>query len=716
MEEGQAPVLLLNANSGYGKSVLLGQWAEHDSRPFASITLCEQHNDPAVLLASIVEALDHVEPVGSEVTEALAGPQPNIGGVALPRLERVLRDREIPLVLVLDELERVESPQSLQAVATIATHFVRGSQLALATRTEPALQIGRLRAHRGLTELGRADLAMTKAESAALLSGLGLQMTPKQLDVLVQRTEGWPVALYLAGLALGHEPDLGKAISGFAGDDRIVVDYIREEFLDRVSRRRLEFLRRISLLDRFNGSLCNAVVGRSGSATELRDISRSNMLLMPIDRRDEWFRFHSLFAEMLRAELRAAEGDMELTLQRRASKWWAQNGDVDRAIDHAIEGREVARAGELVFAVVAEYLSRGRRATIMAWLDLLGEDALASTAELSLTAAFAWTTNGAGAQAEHWASVSRRLLDDAASSPATDALNGALALVEAALGRKGLEAMSDHATVAAQEFPDDSPWLSMCCLINGAGLHLRGFREQARATLSEGARRGAVGAPNIQVLCLSQLALLAIEEGDWHGAETLASQSRDQVDRSGLGDYPVMALALAVSALVRSNRGMAEKAAADLRLGMRLLEALDEFAPWYEAESRIVLARAAARLDDVQSATRMLADAERLLRLTPDANVLGEWIEQTAATIEALSTSGARDLSPAELRVLQLMPTHLSLREIAEQSFLSPNTVKSQAQSVYRKLGVSSRGEAVAQARAAGLLSDGVRPQSPSGR
>lgn len=715
LEEAATPVVLLSAPSGYGKSVLLGQWAEQDPRRFESIILGDEHNDPVMLLTSIVDALERVEPVPSDVSAALSSPEPSIEEVVLPRLGRALADREVPLVLVLDDLERIESPQSLQAVSTIGSHFVRGSQLALATRTEPALPIGRLRAHRVLTELGRSDLAMTKTECKALLAGLGLEPGPEQLDILVRHTEGWPAALYLAGLALGKEPGLDKAISKFAGDDRIVVDYIREEFLVSVSRRRLEFLRRASVLDRLSGSLCDAVLGRTGSATVLRDLSRSNMLLMPLDRRDEWFRFHPLFGEMLRSELHRVEPGKEPALNRRASDWWAEQGDMDRAIHHAIEAGAVARAGELLFTGIPEYMTRGRNATVMRWLDRLGEDTVASDAALSLTAAYAYITRGAGAKAEHWAAVSGSLLAEMRASDKKKALTSGLALVEAALGREGVEAMSVRTAVAAELLPDESPWLSVCCLLDGVGLHLRGFRMEAHGRLAEGARRGAVGAPNVQVLCLAQLSLLAIEEDDWQLAEMLASQARAQVERSGLGDYPMVALGLAVSAFVRSHLGKVEQAAADFRLATRLLGELDEFGPWYETETRIVLARTAARLDDAPTATAMLDEAARLLKLTPDATVLGEWIEQTAASVATVSASAVKDLTPAELRVLQFLPTHLSFPQIAAQVFVSPNTVKTQAQGVYRKLGVSSRREAVEQARGAGLLDGESPPRDPSG-
>jgi LuxR family maltose regulon positive regulatory protein len=699
-----APVVLLVAPSGYGKSVLLRQWAESDPRAFVSIILGDEHNDPAMLLASVIGALDTVEPVSSEVAAALAAPDPNIDGVVLPRLARALAERRVPQVLVLDELENVESQESLHAVSTVGSHLARDSQLALATRTEPALPIGRLRASRGLTELGRAELMMTKVESNGLLTGLGLELAPTQLDTLVRHTEGWPAALYLAGLALRDEPDLGDAIGRFAGDDRIVVDYLREEFLAPVSRRRLEFLRQVSILDRVSGSLCDAVVGRTGSAAVLCELSRSNALLMPLDRRDEWFRFHPLFREMLNAELQRVDPGSEPGLHSRASDWWMDHGDTDRAIQHAIEGEDFERAGELLFLGVPEYMARGRIATVMRWLDRMGEDEAASDPALSLTTAYARITLGLGAEAEHWAAVSAGLLDRMAPSPKKQVLMSGLALVGSALARRGVKAMSDGTAVARELLTDDSPWMSMCCLIDGVSAHLRALREQARDFLLEGARRGAVGAPSVQVLCLAQLALIAVDEDDWQLAETLAAQARAQIERSGLDETPLIAFGVAVSAYVRSHRGRIESAAADVRLATRLLGKLDDFAPWYEAEIRIVLAHASARLDDATSATAMLEDAGRFVRQAPDAVVLGEWIEQVVAEIETVSSSAAEDLTPAELRVVDYLPTHLSFPQIAAQIFLSPNTVKTQAQSVYRKLGVSSRRDAVEQAREAGLL------------
>ena len=305
-------MILLTAPSGYGKSVLIEQWAELDQRPFRTLILGEEHNDPAMLVASVLGALAPIEGAGEEVASALAVPKPNLEGVVLPRLAKAIEGRRAPFVLVFDDAERIASPESLRVIATLIGAVPPGSQIVIASRSELALGLGRLRAHRRVTEVDREDLAMKEAESDELLSVMGLDLTAAELRTVVERTEGWPAALYLAGLALENGSGRrDEAIARFAGDDRIVVDYLREEFLGLVTASRLEFLLRASVLDRLTGDLCDAVLERHGSAEELRELSRSNMLLTPLDRRDEWFRFHPLFREMLAAELRRGGSEVE---------------------------------------------------------------------------------------------------------------------------------------------------------------------------------------------------------------------------------------------------------------------------------------------------------------------------------------------------------------------------------------------------------------------
>ena len=712
-ERPDARVALLVAPAGYGKTTLLSEWAEEDERPFAWITLVEADNDPALLLVSIVGALETIEPIASDVLAALSVPKPSISGVVLARLARSLSERR-PFVLVLDDAQVLNRGESFELLSGIAEHLPPGAQLALGSRTEPPLPLGRLRAHRLLAELHQSDLAMTRSEGAKLLEAIDLRLDPADQDTLIRHTEGWPAALYLAGLSLTDQPDVGRAVARFAGDDRVVADYLRDEFLSRTSPGALEFLTRTSVLDVLSGPLCDAVLERSGSARLLRDLARSNMLLVSLDRRDESYRYHALFAEMLRSELRRLEPGIEPELHRRASTWYMEHEDPDAGISHAIAAGDTERAGSLIWEIFPQYVARGRNATLHRWLDRFTDEQIAACPPLALTAAGAWLTNGDGARAEHWTSTAAAGLDRMLPEQA-EALRSNVAIFRAQLARDGVVQMGRDAARAAALEPEDSPWQAVCCLVDGAASHLTGDRERARAALEDGARRGAVGAPTLQALCLAQLSLLATEQGDREEGARLVTQARALVERCGLADYESMALLFAVSALARAHEGRVDEATADVQRSTQMLDLLTDFPPWYEAETRLVLARARLRLDDVEAARTYLSEASRLLRSTPDATALRDWLQESWAAVDSSSAavaSGRWGLTPAELRVLQFLPTHLSFREIAERLHVSTNTVKTQARAVYRKLDVSSRAEAVEGARRAGLL-DQEPPISP---
>lgn len=428
------------------------------------------------------------------------------------------------------------------------------------------------------------------------------------------------------------------------------------------------------------------------------------MLLVPLDRRGEWYRLHPLLQEMLRSELLRTEADAAPRIHRRASEWWSAADDADQAIHHAIEAGAEDLAGELLFAAVPEYSAGGRNATLVGWLDRLGSRGVSVSPGASLTAAWAELTLGCGPRAEHWAAVTRRLLAAKGPGGGDAAVEAGLALADATLARDGLAAV--RATVAAVEplLPEDDPWRSLTSLLDGVALHLLGERDAARERLKEGVRRGSVGALDLQVIALTQLALIAIERGDWQLAEEEMSRGRAQIERTGLAGYPVMAIAFATSALIRARQGKVEKASADLEAGRRLLGQLDHFTPWYEIETKLMLARASARLGDPGEAERTLASASAQLAEIPDDSLVARWVEDARDTVGAGGRGADAQLTRAELRLLQFLPEHLSFPQIAARIHVSPNTVKTHAASIYRKLGASSRDEAVRRAREIGLL------------
>jgi LuxR family transcriptional regulator, maltose regulon positive regulatory protein len=615
------------------------------------------------------------------------------------------RGREF--VLVLDDVQVLRSRAAIDVLQALVEDPPPGAQLVVASRCEPPLALGRLRAHREVLELTTRDFVMTRGEAAALLELAGAELAAADVDALVRRTEGWPAGLYLAAVSLREQPDAAAAIARFGGDDRIVSDYVADSLLSELTAEEVTFLQRTSVLDRLSGPLCDAVLQDAGSAERLRDLARANALVVALDRTDEWYRYHGLLAQMLRADLQRREPQLEPELHRRASRWYADHDDVDAAIRHAAAAGDVELAGDLLWTNAFRYIPQGHNATVHRWLGHFTDEQVTGSAPLALVAANAHLADGSRDHAEHWTAAAARTLAAVPARRRAPALEAGIASMRAGIGRDGVQRMRDDAARAYALDADDSPRRSMDRLLEGTACHLLGARERAYALLQEGSRRGVVGAPSVNALCLSQLALLALDGGDWARATELATRARSQIGRFRLGGYPTMSLVLAVAALTQAQRGRVQAATDDCAEATRLLDAMDDFVPWYVAEVRIVLARTALRLSDVVGARALIEGAALAVRSAPATPVLSAWLQEASAQVEAYSTSAIvapASLTTAELRILGLLPTHLSFREMGSRLYVSPNTVKTQAQAVYRKLDASSRSEAVARAHELGLL------------
>jgi LuxR family transcriptional regulator, maltose regulon positive regulatory protein len=686
----EVPLALLVAPAGYGKTSLLMEWAAHDPRPFRWMRHNRGHEDPGALSALVAATLG-----AGRSTKALAS--------LLGHVERMPE----PLVLVLDDAHLIRGTDAFALIEAIAEAMPAGSQLALATRCEPPLAVGRLRAHRKLVELRTDDLAMERSEAAALLAKVGLSLPGDDIEELVRRTEGWPAALYLAALSLRAQPDAHAAIEGFAGDDRVIADYLRDEIIAPLGPTHLDFLVRTSVLGTLSASACDAVLGSRGSGTTLAELARANVPLVGLDRSGGCYRHHRLFAELLRAHLRRTEPELEPSLHRRASEWYAGNGETHAAIRHAIAAGDLDEAAAVVWRHAPDRVSHGEHETVKRWLGEFSSEQMAGSAPLSLVAALGALAAGDREQVARFTAeaASSLELDGSEASPA---LQAALTILGACGDADALVRMGADAAVSGGAEPDPGLWRSTGSWLEGVAHHLSGHRDDARAPLHEGGRGHAIAAPSIQALCLAQLALLALEDEDWDEAAVLVGRARSQLKAGALVDYPTMSLVFAVSALVRAHRGMADDARSDLIWSDRLLARLVGFMPWYEVQTRIVLARAALHLGDVAGARRLMTEATDRLRATADATALKGWLEETRMQLVAVTRSACEScaVTQAELRVLHLLPTHLSVPGIASRLYVSPNTVKTHVRALYRKLDASSRAEAVAHASAAGLLDD----------
>ncbi len=679
LDSSHVPLVLIVAPPGYGKSTLLAEWAAADERPFMWLTLRPGDRDAIAVAAAIQGALAEMG--------------------CLDRPDR-------RFVLVLDDAHTIPAAALRSVTTSLLDQLGEGSQIALASRSEPALPVGRLRAHRSLVELRTSDLAMSPAEAAALLRLAGLELDFTAVQALWRRTEGWPVGLYLAALSLGGEPDFHARLENFGGDDHLIAEYVRDELLHGLAPQLRSFLIRTAVLEELSGPLCDAVLEQPGAAATLAQLARSSLMLVALDHNDVRFRWHHLFRQMLRAELRRCQPGLEPRLHGRASTWLQRHGDTDGAIGHAVAAGDVDRAGDLLWANVAHYLAQGRNEIVKRWLSGFTPGQITESAPLALVTAHSHLMNGDLDEARHWGRVATAA-DERLPRGATPSLQAGIAIIEAAATGTGARHMEQAARRAYDLDPDPGPWRPMACLLHGIAEYLTGDRVSAQQRLQDGAQRSGADSPSTASLCLAQLAMMAIDEDDWESAAELADRAAEIVQAPLLSTYPVSALVFAASAATRARQGRTDEAKRDLGHAINLLAALRDFIPGYGAQTRIVLARAALGLADTVRARSWLAEASRLARRTPDAVIFAPGLDRVWAEVDTLAEtalSGPAALTIAELRVLRFLPSHRTFREIAERLDVSVNTVKSQAHAIYGKLNAASRSEAVARASSAGLL------------
>jgi LuxR family transcriptional regulator, maltose regulon positive regulatory protein len=342
VERLQAPagtkLTVLAAPAGYGKTTLLGGWREWQApeRPIAWLTVDEGDNDPVVLWSYVTATLADACPA-LEVT-AVPGnvDAATVMDAFLPRLINAIAAFG-PAALVLDDFHELASGPARDSLAWFIDRVPSTFQFVIATRSEPGLPLGALRAHGELVELRAAELGFDATEADALLNdllGLGLERT--QVEALVERTEGWPAGIYLAGLSLQATPNRSEFVSRFSGGNRHVVDFLVDEVLNPHDPDVQTLMLHSSVLGRMCGPLCDAVLEVEGSEERLHELARTNLFVVPLDDRGEWYRFHQLFAQLLRVELEHREPGLAPTLHRRALAWHLRHGTLEEALEHAV--------------------------------------------------------------------------------------------------------------------------------------------------------------------------------------------------------------------------------------------------------------------------------------------------------------------------------------------------------------------------------------------
>lgn len=699
------PIVTVVAPAGYGKTTLLAEWAQGDPESFAWLSVDERDNDPKVFLTYVAASLDRVEPVDPGVFDALASPGSSIVGMVAPRIGRAFASMSRPVVLVLDDVHLLQNRECQAAVAMLAEHVPAGSRVALASRHEPHLRMARLRAEGRILEFGPEDLSLDREEATSLLRDAGVELSDSDIIALHEKTEGWPAGLYLAALAIRAGGSVSSAVAAFGGDDLFVSDYLHLEVLSGFSDDEVRFLRRSAVLHTMSGPLCDAVLQQTDSAEVLARMHRSNELVVPLDRRGEWYRYHHLFREMLLTELERSEPKLVRALLRRAAAWCERNAEPEEAVEYSISADDERTVGRLIGMLALPMYRAGRLPTILRWCGYLRDRGQIERYPLvAVQASWLFALTGHFAEAEMWADAIdlEELASDASDEAAMARSLGIL--LQAALCRHGIETMRADSEEAIRTLGSS---FGTPHLLYGIALLLGGDLEGADRAFEDAVEVSAALDNTVdQVLALSERALLAIERGDWGAAGSHASEARSIVGRAHLEDYSTSALVYAASARVEVHGADASAAHRYLLHAQRIRSQLTYALPHFAVQTRLELARAHVGLGEIAAARTLLREISDVLRHRPDLGTLGAQADQLRSQLAMYSSeqSGFQTLTAAELRLLPLLMTHFSFREIGEVLYISTSTVKTEAISIYRKLGASSRSEAVLQAQKIGLL------------
>jgi LuxR family maltose regulon positive regulatory protein len=701
---------LLAAPAGYGKTTLIAQWlAGLTGRRQAWVALDSDDLDPVRLWTHIVTALQRAGCTFTDTAaRVVAQASADLVRHLLPTVVNAIADLGEPLVLVLDDFHFLQSEDGHEQVSFLLQHLPSTAALVISTRVDPALRLGRLRLTQQLAEIRADQLCFGVDSTMALLTSERIELSTHAVSDLVERTEGWPAGLYLAAMSLRGRKDPDAFVHEFRGDDRFLGDYLTEEVLSRLPPELRDFIIRVSLLERFSASLCDFTLQIDDSARILDHLERSNQFLVPLDAHRRWYRFHHLFGAVARSELEAQSTTSRLSdLHDRAAAWFADHGFVDEAIHHAIAAGSTSQAARLVHTNWITYVDAGRTATVDGWLKTLRSTSGHSDPAASVTAA--WIAMVRGNSSEFAA-----LLDELEDAPdigglpdGTTSVRSALALLKGMTGYGGAAQMSAAASLAAElETDTRSPWYSMAQFEVGHAAYLTGDLDEAAAVLPKAAYSDSAYSIT-RVLALGAMSMVAREQGRSALSHRAALEAMAVVDGASLRSIPQVSFAFTALGESEYDAGNLSTGSAILEEGLLLRRKVANINPWPTIYHLLAMGRVLTSSGDPQRAGLLLDEAGRMLASFPgEPGVMRARLARARAALRRHTnpTTGLATLTRRELDVLRLLQTSMSLPALAADLFVSPNTLKTHVQAVHRKLGATSRGEAVRIARQRSLI------------
>lgn len=707
---------LIEGAAGSGKTTLLVEWCavEAGRVPFAWFSLDAGDNDPVRFWIYVTSSLRRagLELPGS-VDSALAVPGISAKDVGLPELVNALTP-STDVVLVLDDFHVIREPEIHEAVSFFLERSPPGFHLAIASRATPPVGVARLRVRGELGEVPEEALRFDRSAAQKLLNGgLGLAVGDSDVDLLLERTEGWVAGVYLAGLSLRAGGNAAELVAAFSGEQRHLADYLLEEVLDDQPVELRDFLVRTSILDRLSAPLCDALLGTHGSHERLAEIERSNMFLIPLDSRRHWFRYHGLFQDLLRHELANEHDEADIrALHDRAADWLAANGEIDAAVKHHLAAENETAAADLIGRNWNRYLQRGEVVTASGWLDQLPPELVVADPQLCVARAWLSLDVGDLAVAEGWLEAGASASTDETArlfEGGSTAASG-IAMLRAMIAHQvgDLAKAEESAELAvALEGESGSPWLAVALATLGCSRYWRGDSDGAQRALVSAVQSARTGTNNLAVLrSAGMLAVAAADDGDRAGAEHWIALGSELSERENLGEYWV-------GSLVRAAKGRLAEGVGDFAAARENLERAVVLARRGVARPELLyslhaLAPVRASTGDAEGARSALREARQTLAACPSAGMLTHLVSDSERRLRGKAAHAAAapedGLSSRELEVLRLLPSEMSLREIGNALYVSHNTVKTHAQRIYRKLGADTRAEAVARARELRLL------------
>ena len=716
VDSAHSRLTLVAAPAGSGKTSLLAEWHfdPREQRSFAWISLDAADNDPVRFWDGVIAALRTVDPfLGADAESALHSPGTTIAEHMLPLLINELSDRDESIVLALDDYHVIGNEQIHDQIEGFVDRLPLTVHVAIATRSDPPLPLGRLRARGHLTEIRAVDLRFDTTEAEAFLNDmLGLDLDRDDVAALQDRTEGWVAGLQLAGLSLRDRVDRSDFIASFAGDDRQIVDYLGFEVLDHQPEAVRQFLLQTSILDRLSAPLCATVTHRQDAGALLEELERANLFVVALDPKREWYRYHHLFSDLLRHELSQAHPDSVRELHQRAAAWYAHEGETHEAIEHSTAAGDVSTAMDLITAHWYEFLQRGRAETIAGWIDRLPAEQVAAEPDMCLIKAWLGINLGRLDEVERWIVAAHELTSE--SRAETPPLESGVASLQAI--HRYMDGSIGEAVEAGRHALDlerggpPSPWRPVGCPVLGLALHWYGEDERALSALRDAVENAKADANHLAAMHASAgLAAIEYERGYIEEALTHATDAKAIAEQHGLQEHWAKSLALAVRGQVHLQHGDLEEA--DKAISRAVELAKRGVASVEIAYGVLALAEVRRQQGLREEAMRLHNEAQRAVRSCADPGILREILSRLERRLRLTprkhehGAPAPEALTDAELAVLRLLRSDLSQREIGAELYISLNTVKSHARSIYRKLGVATREEAVKRDRELSLAS-----------